>query len=104
MSDGIEPIQQLLASTMNEIGATIEAGPRKNESNGVYEWTIKSPAGGQVIFGITETALREGADIAAVLNGKDFTTKIAGVGDSRVVYVSSDLKIREWTIEEMPGD
>jgi len=103
VSDTIQSLHDLLVSTMSGIGATVESGPKKNESNGVQEWTIAGPQGGQVVFGVTDLAIAEGADVAGVISG-DLPDRIAAVTDARLVFVSSDLKVRERPIEDMGGE
>lgn len=103
MSDTIQSLHDILVSTMSGIGASVQSGPRKNESNGIQEWTILGPRGGQAFFGVTELAISEGADVAGVIAG-DLPRRIEALTDARLIFVSSDLKVRERPIEDMAGE
>jgi hypothetical protein len=89
---------------MAKLGATVEDGPKANPANGVQEWRITTSDGKLVIFGVTEVALKDEVDIGALLTDDAFAETISGLEGSTLMYVSSDLKIRQWPIEDVAGD
>jgi hypothetical protein len=101
VSSPLESLHELLNSVVSAQNASITSGPSLNSTNGVQEWHIQSSAGNEIVVGVTQVALSEAVDLAGVITGDDFASRLAAATQDKVMYISSDLKVREWNIETM---
>ena len=100
MNTPIEKVDTAIREAIAGAGGTVKDGPRENPANGVREWHVESPSGVACVVGVTNVALTDGADILGAVTGEEVVSSIVSATTPLLLYISSDLKVRTWDIED----